>query len=375
LTDYLASLDFDLTGIDLFGMTREEILSAMVEAALAGADRDDLDDPDAPFAWDESLHPRDQRGRWTTSGGGGVSAEERASRRETAGKAARDFLTKSGPATKEELQALAGHLSSLTVKQLHDLRKEHGLKDPRLLKADFVTALHGYFEKVRADAATKAQAKPAEKPAQKPADPAAESRKAAVLKAAGAQAAHDGNLRDLARRGERQGTSGADAYYRGVLEAAYKGGSKPAPAPAAEKPVRVTPAAPAGAETPFRAEHFTEQAAARQMTEFIRSHIDQDVLERLNPDPGSPLDGVGQVGNQTVFPIGGKFYVVDRGKEGQKYTETLREVPAHQVEPYRRPGRLRRGSVAGFSGDAPPALRPVRFVPGKFTPARQEVAT
>jgi hypothetical protein len=152
---------FDLGSLDFSGMSREDVLAALVEAAQRAAD-DGGDDVGFSVSCAGSLcsevhfyspdQARDHRGRWTAgggSGGGGTTAEERASARESrhadARAAVAKFLSGKGSPTKAEVAAVAEHLAGMTVKQLQGLRQEHGLKDPRLLKADLVTALHGYF--------------------------------------------------------------------------------------------------------------------------------------------------------------------------------------------------------------------------------------
>jgi hypothetical protein len=177
-------LDFtpvDIGDLDLSGLSRDDILAALIDAAIIGAPDEaefsaaekspgelpahenatgELAPPEngptpglskstvsggVPFYSPDQL--RDERGRWTAGGAsGGMTRQEHAARREAASSAIRDYLTATHQPTREETARLAGHLATLTVKQLHELRKEHGLKDPRLLKEDFVNALHGYFQ-------------------------------------------------------------------------------------------------------------------------------------------------------------------------------------------------------------------------------------
>jgi hypothetical protein len=59
--------------------------------------------------------------------GHGMGHAARAELRTSSAAHVREFVTKGGPATHVEVGALADHLARLTVAQLHDLRKEHGL--------------------------------------------------------------------------------------------------------------------------------------------------------------------------------------------------------------------------------------------------------
>jgi hypothetical protein len=58
---------------------------------------------------------------------GGMAHGARSEARAASAAHVREFVTKGGPATHAEVGALADHLARLTVAQLHDLRKEHGL--------------------------------------------------------------------------------------------------------------------------------------------------------------------------------------------------------------------------------------------------------
>jgi hypothetical protein len=111
----------DVGGEDWGSYSREEILDLLTEAAL-----ESLDGP-AGNAFDPN-QPRDERGRFAGAGAeGALPHGERQAQRGGSLQHARDFVTKGSPATHAEVGALADHLSRLTVSQLHDLRKEHGL--------------------------------------------------------------------------------------------------------------------------------------------------------------------------------------------------------------------------------------------------------
>jgi hypothetical protein len=191
-----SSLDFP--GLDWGGYSREEVLDLLTEAALDSLDGTGADfaddspapppDPSAFFAlaerdgaaaalaaWEEAQfyspdQPRDDRGRWSTGGGGGESADAdpfrggmahaaRSQTRTASAQAVRDFIAKGGPATGEEVAALGNHLARLTVAQLHALRAEHGLPAAgawRMRRPDLVNALAGRFRDHRASLPTAA---------------------------------------------------------------------------------------------------------------------------------------------------------------------------------------------------------------------------
>src|SRR5262245_22453184 len=81
--------------------------------------------------WDASLHPRGKGGRFIPKG----SAEAVAGAKDSIAR------LKGTPATAETVKKLAGHLSILTVKQLREVHKEHGVKVPGRLRAQLVEAL------------------------------------------------------------------------------------------------------------------------------------------------------------------------------------------------------------------------------------------
>jgi hypothetical protein len=124
---------------------------------------------------------RDHRGRWTDGGGGAAeerthadraarSAEGRRSLREhtqwQASDHAKQFRARTGPVTAAEAGALAARLSKLSVKELHALKREHGLKASAPVKAELVRKLGERFAAHRA--ATKAAVMPAAAQVTKP---------------------------------------------------------------------------------------------------------------------------------------------------------------------------------------------------------------
>lgn len=75
-------------------------------------------------------------------GGKPLATKKPAAKRDTAGAATNAQATiakiKAGKATAEDHKALVGHLSEMTVKQLGELKKEHGLKASGKVKAELV---------------------------------------------------------------------------------------------------------------------------------------------------------------------------------------------------------------------------------------------
>ncbi len=98
----------------------------------------------------------------------------------------------------------------------------------------------------------------------------------------------------------------------------------------------------------FKASSMSEFSAAKQMNEHLEKHINSDVMEQINPD-SNILDGVGTHNKQIVFPIGKGLYVVDRGKEGAKYTESLRKVEPEEVQPHPHVSGFQKASFMGTS--------------------------
>lgn len=128
--------------------SRHDLLYWLVDAALCAALLDGTGD-DAPFAWDPH-QPRDYRGRWSSGAGGGLSAADRGKGRAEARAAVDAFLKAGRPATDDEVKALAGHLARLTVAQLHELRRDYGLKGASALrKGELTDRLHHHVREAR----------------------------------------------------------------------------------------------------------------------------------------------------------------------------------------------------------------------------------
>jgi hypothetical protein len=108
---------------------------------------------DAPFySPDQPRVPAGQPGggRWA----GGVSPGTTAAR-DAASDAVRAFARGQGPPTREEAEALAGHLARLTVSQIHALKAEHGLRGSAPNKAALVAKMAERFRTWRAGRAPK----------------------------------------------------------------------------------------------------------------------------------------------------------------------------------------------------------------------------
>jgi hypothetical protein len=91
--------------------------------------------------------------------GGGMAHAGRAELRTASAAHVREFVAKGGPATGEEVAALGNHLARLTVSQLHDLRREHGLPAAgawRMRRPDLVNVLAERFTAHRAGTPTRA---------------------------------------------------------------------------------------------------------------------------------------------------------------------------------------------------------------------------
>jgi hypothetical protein len=135
----------DLSGLedDLLGLSRPELLEVLAEAAEESWEGDD-----ASFSFhDQPRVPAGQPGggRWA----GGVSPGTTAARA-AASDAVREFARGRGPHTAADAEALAGHLSRLTVAQIHTLKEEHGLKGSAPNKAALVAKLAERFRAARA---------------------------------------------------------------------------------------------------------------------------------------------------------------------------------------------------------------------------------
>jgi hypothetical protein len=136
-----ARLYAELMADVLYGVHGDSALAALRKPP----DDDPVTEQTLQEAWDSSLHPRGKGGKFIPKG----SAEAVAGAKESIAK------LKGKPATSDTVKELAGHLSILTVAQLRDVHKEHGVKAPGKLRAQLVAAL---LEKLPG-------AKPAEAPA------------------------------------------------------------------------------------------------------------------------------------------------------------------------------------------------------------------
>jgi hypothetical protein len=138
----LATDRLDLNGIDLAGLSREDVLAALTDAAIeAYEDAAEFYSPD---------QARDWRGRWTSGGGsdGGQSVPTHAERgqlRQASLQAVRDYVRAGGQPTQVENEQLAAHLARLTVDQLHQVKAEHGLKASAGKKEGLVAKLVDRF--------------------------------------------------------------------------------------------------------------------------------------------------------------------------------------------------------------------------------------
>jgi len=87
-----------------------------------------------------------------------------------------------------------------------------------------------------------------------------------------------------------------------------------------------------------RVKDDTPHGAGVRMNAYLDARVDRAALRRHGGRGADLFDGVGTHGpeRQAVFPIEGKFYVVDFGKEGRQFTQALREVPEAEVRFHRR---------------------------------------
>jgi hypothetical protein len=133
----------DLTGIDLTGLSREDVLAALTDAALEAFDEA------GPAEFYSPDQARDWRGRWTSGGGEGAAPvpthAERGQLRQASLQAVRDYVRAGGQPTQVENEQLAAHLARLTVDQLHAVKAEHGLKASAKDKAALVSKLAERF--------------------------------------------------------------------------------------------------------------------------------------------------------------------------------------------------------------------------------------
>jgi hypothetical protein len=82
-------------------------------------------------------------GQWVDDNSGGTAGASWAA-------PVRNFLAKTGTPTPAETSALANHLSSLTVEQLHGLRADHGIQASASSKRFLVAKLREKFQEARA---------------------------------------------------------------------------------------------------------------------------------------------------------------------------------------------------------------------------------
>jgi hypothetical protein len=188
----------DLSGLwsEFVGLSRSEILDLLADGAVRAwedygtapfysPDQPALKGPadfvletqpedSAPFYSPDQ--PRDELGRWTEGAGTGerpgFTPAQHRERRQTAADAVRAFARGQGPPTPAEVAAVAGHLSRLTVAQIHALKAEHGLKGSAPDKAALVAKLAERFRAYRgAKPAAPETPAPVPAPAPKPTAP------------------------------------------------------------------------------------------------------------------------------------------------------------------------------------------------------------
>jgi hypothetical protein len=141
---------FDPHG-DLWGLTRPDAASVLVDAAL-------LSHPDSTAEFWSPDQPRDWHGRWTSGAGGGFAPVARNAERERSRGYVRDFLAgKSTLPGGAERELLAQHLARLTVKELHAIKAEHGLKASAPDKKALVAKLAERFREHREKSARTGQ--------------------------------------------------------------------------------------------------------------------------------------------------------------------------------------------------------------------------
>jgi hypothetical protein len=128
--DYGSPADLDRYAAEITDTTKEKArLIAEILTAIYGLDVDP-DEPDqyAWLNWDENEHPRDRRGRFAKK------AEMLADVSAKVGEALK------GKRTKTSANELAGMLANLSVKELHALKKTHGISASGV-KSDLITKI------------------------------------------------------------------------------------------------------------------------------------------------------------------------------------------------------------------------------------------
>jgi hypothetical protein len=141
---------FDPHG-DLWGLTRPDAASVLLDAAI-------LSHPDSTAEFWSPDQPRDWHGRWTSGAGGGFAPAARNAERERSRGYVRDFLAgRSTLPGGAERELLAQHLAKLTVKELHTIKAEHGLKASGKDKQALVAKLAERFREHREKSATTPQ--------------------------------------------------------------------------------------------------------------------------------------------------------------------------------------------------------------------------
>jgi hypothetical protein len=186
-----------------------------------------LADSDAEAAFDnaEFYDPnqlRDESGRWTAGGGGGASQglphAERQAQRESAKETVRRFMAGKGSPSLLEASGLAKALSTLTVAQIHEVKREHGLKASSKDKAGLVAKLAERFRAARE--AKPAEAKPSESKAA--GDKASDMRREAVKSAIGdTYSPYNGThqlLQDIAGSHDTLAGALAEAERQGLID-------------------------------------------------------------------------------------------------------------------------------------------------------------
>jgi hypothetical protein len=121
----------DLNSIDLAGLSREDVLAALTDAAIEAYE----DAGPAEFAWDESKHPRGQpanRGQFGPGGGGTPSKAERST--------ARVERKRAEKAADRQESGAARHLNNLLRERTYDINQAHahlpeGVPTPALDRA------------------------------------------------------------------------------------------------------------------------------------------------------------------------------------------------------------------------------------------------